>query len=211
MKPYLVKTPPFIQKLYPDRVWSMHNHSDSVYLTFDDGPIPEITPWVLHQLKVFNSKATFFCIGENIKKYPEIFNQIIHEGHRIGNHTFNHVNGWRTTASSYIENITKTERLSPEFNSYRPKLFRPPYGKLSSKQSKLLQKKGYSVIMWDILSADYDASTSEGKCLQNVLKNLTLGSIVVFHDSIKAEKNLKFVLPKVLEYLKSKGWKMKSL
>ncbi|QQX77849.1 MULTISPECIES: polysaccharide deacetylase family protein [Aequorivita] len=191
--------PRFIQRLYPERVWAFSNKKDSVYLTFDDGPIPEVTPWVLDELKKHNAKATFFCIGENAKKHPEIFQRIIAESHAIGNHTFNHLNGWKTETSEYIENTLLAEKLITS------KLFRPPYGKITSKQAKQLQQKGFKIIMWDVLSYDFDATISEKKCLQSVLKNIKPGSIVVFHDSLKAEKNLRYVLPKVLEYLKEKN------
>ncbi|PHR13941.1 MAG: polysaccharide deacetylase family protein [Aequorivita sp.] len=191
--------PSFIQRLYPERIWAFSNKKDSVFLTFDDGPIPQVTPWVLDELKNHNAKATFFCIGENIEKHPEIFQRIIAEGHAVGNHTFNHLNGWKTETSEYIENTLLAEKLIAS------KLFRPPYGKTTSKQAKQLQQKGFKIIMWNVLSYDFDATLSEKKCLQNVLKIIKPGSIVVFHDSLKAEKNLRYVLPKVLEYLKEKN------
>ncbi|MCB0465470.1 MAG: polysaccharide deacetylase family protein [Aequorivita sp.] len=195
--------PRFIQWLYPERIWAFSNKKKSVYLTFDDGPIPEVTTWVLDILKKHNAKATFFCIGENIQKHSEIFQKIIAEGHAIGNHTFNHLNGWKTKTSEYIENVEKAERQKTEKSEFKNQqsLFRPPYGKITSKQAKILQQKGFKIVMWDIISFDFDNSISEEKCLQNVLRNIKPGSIVVFHDSLKAEKNLLFVLPKVLEYL----------
>ncbi|SRX72257.1 polysaccharide deacetylase family protein [Aequorivita antarctica] len=184
--------PRFIQRLYPERIWAFSRKSNAVYLTFDDGPIPEITPWVLDELKKYNAKATFFCIGENVKKHPEIYRRILSEGHSVGNHTFNHLKGTKTETSPYIKNVLLAEEI---INS---KLFRPPYGKITSKQSKILQKKGFKIVMWDIISYDYDATVSEEECLQNVLKYIKAGSVVVFHDSLKAEKNLRYVLPKVL-------------
>ena len=193
--------PRFIQWLYPERIWAFSRSSNSVFLTFDDGPIPELTPWVLDELKKHNAKATFFCIGENIQKHPEIFQRILSEGHSVGNHTFNHLKGTKTETSKYIENILIAEKLIDS------KLFRPPYGKITSKQAKILQSKGFKIVMWDIISYDYDATISEEKCLQNVLKNIKPGCIVVFHDSIKAEKNLRFVLQKVLGIISERGWK----
>ncbi len=207
--------PRFIQRLYPERIWAFSRSSNSVYLTFDDGPIPEITPWVLDELKKYNAKATFFCIGENVQKHPEIFRRIIAEGHSVGNHTFNHLNGWKTKTAEYIENVEKAERQiinNSKTKSRQSKisnqksLFRPPYGKITSEQSKLLQKKGFKIVMWDIISYDYDAKISEEKCLKNVLKNVKSGSVVVFHDSLKAEKNLRYVLPKVLGYFSKKSY-----
>ncbi|MBT0607759.1 polysaccharide deacetylase family protein [Aequorivita echinoideorum] len=211
--------PRFIQRLYPELVWAFFNKKNSVYLTFDDGPIPEVTPWVLDELKKFNAKATFFCIGENVRKHPEIFERIIAEGHAVGNHTFNHLNGWKTSTSEYIGNVVKAERQMQDsgFNSHNFRnqnsglLFRPPYGKITGKQSKSLRKKGYKIVMWDIISYDYDSNVSKEKCLQNVLKNLKGGSIIVFHDSLKAEKNLRFVLPKVLNVISNKKFSIKKI
>jgi peptidoglycan/xylan/chitin deacetylase (PgdA/CDA1 family) len=196
--------PRFIQRLYPERIWAFSHVKDSVFLTFDDGPIPEITPWVLDELKKHNAKATFFCIGENVKTHSEIFQRILAEGHSVGNHTFNHLNGWKTSISEYIENIEKAKKQmhNSEFRIQNSELlFRAPYGKITSKQAKTLQNKGFKIVMWDVLSYDYDGSVSEEKCLKNVLNNIKPGSIVVFHDSLKAEKNLRYVLPKVLEFL----------
>ncbi len=197
--------PRFIQRLYPERVWAFSRKEKTVYLTFDDGPIPEITPWVLSELKKHNTKATFFCVGENVQKNPEVFQKIISEGHSVGNHTFNHLSGWKTDTLQYVTNVSKCEET---FNS---KLFRPPYGKITSKQAKILQQKGLKIVMWDVISYDYDAIITEEKCLQNVLKNIKSGSIIVFHDILKAEKNLRYVLPKVLKFISDKGWECSSI
>jgi len=191
--------------LYPERIWAFPASTNSVYLTFDDGPIPEVTPWVLDELKKYNAKATFFCIGENVKKHPEIFQRILTEGHSVGNHTFNHLNGAKTETLAYIENVERChEAINSEVKIQNSKLFRPPYGKITSKQAKILQQKGFKIVMWDIISYDYDANVSEEKCLQNVLKNINTGSVIVFHDSLKAEKNLRYVLPKVLGFIGEK-------
>jgi len=207
--------PKLVQWMFPQRVWAFHASEKEVYLTFDDGPIPEITPWVLDELKKNNAKATFFCIGDNIQKYPEIFKRILSEGHSVGNHTFNHLNGWKTSTSAYLENVIKAEnsmRKNSELRIQNSELFfRPPYGKITSKQAKILLKKGFKIIMWNVLSYDYDANVSEEKCLQNVLKNMKSGSIIVFHDSKKAEKNLRYVLPKVLEFAKNNDCKLLSI
>lgn len=208
MKPYLVKSPTVLKWLFPKRIWSLPNNLNSVYITFDDGPIPEITPWVLDTLSQFKAKATFFCIGDNVQKHPLIYNRLLKEGHATGNHTFNHLNGWKTSTEDYSINCEKFEEilnLVQDDKSSINTLFRPPYGKITSKQASILQKKGYSICMWDVLSADFDASISEEKCLQNVLKNIQPGSIIVFHDSLKAEKRLKYVLPKVLDYIYTNG------
>ena len=212
MKLRLVTVPKFVQRIYPKRIWALPNADNTVYLTFDDGPIPEVTPWVLDTLKKYNAKATFFCIGDNIKKHPEIFKRILAEGHSVGNHTFNHLNGWKTETQSYIDNVSLFEKEIQELNirysslAPRTSLFRPSYGKITSKQANLLQQQGYKIIMWNVLSYDYDTSVSKEQCLQNVLQHIQSGNIVVFHDSIKAQKNLRYVLPKVLEYVNEKKY-----
>ena len=207
MKPYLVKTPKFVQRIFPERVWAFPNTGSAIYLTFDDGPIPEVTPWVLDTLKNYNAKATFFCIGDNIKKHPAIFQRMLDEGHAIGNHTQNHLNGWNTNTEDYIANIEKGATSISEFEvTEQPQLFRPPYGKITSEQCRRVQSLGYKIIMWDVLSADFDAKISEEKCYTNVAENLAAGSIVVFHDSLKAAKNMMYALPKILQQINTNGW-----
>ena len=217
MKFYLNKTPRSIQSLYKKFTWRFKTEKKELYLTFDDGPIPEITPWVLKQLKKYQAKATFFCIGKNIKNHPEICKQLIQEGHTIGNHTYNHLNGWKNTIPEYLSNIEKAENaISTTLNSLNcsiqhTKLFRPPYGKIKASQTKNLQKKGYTIILWDVLSADFDTTISSETCLKNVLKNTENGSIIVFHDSEKAKEKLFYALPKVLEYYSKKGYTFKKI
>lgn len=207
---FWVKTSYFIKRIFSNYVWDIPNHKNKVFLTFDDGPTSEITEWTLQQLKKFNAKATFFCIGNNIEKYPQIFKKIIQEEHAIGNHTFNHLKGWETNTDKYIENTNKCAeimcQLSRSFGTDHCQLFRPPYGKIKPQQSRILRKLGYKIIMWDVLSCDFDQTITPEECLDNVLKNVVSGSIIVFHDSIKAEQNLKYVLPKTLEFLKEKGF-----
>lgn len=208
MKFYWIKTNRIIKKIFLNYIWDIPNTRDKIYLTFDDGPIPEITEWVLEELKKHNVKATFFCIGDNINKHPEIFKKVVDQGHVIGNHTFNHPNGWKTTTQAYIENTKRCEesiKKSKIFN-LKSKIFRPPYGKLKPSQSKEIRKLGYKIIMWDVLSADFDQSISKEDCLENVISNIRSGSIIVFHDSIKSFKNLEYVLPKTLDYLKEKNF-----
>lgn len=223
----MVTVPSIIQKIYAKRLWSFPETENKVYLTFDDGPIPEVTPWVLSRLTQYNAKATFFCIGENIKKHPEIYSQVLKGGHAIGNHTYNHLNGWKNSTQVYIENIEKCNLVfSPDSDqdenlkeqlaisnqqSQISNILRPPYGKMTSKQARIVLGKGYKIVMWSILSKDYKATISKEKCLRNVLNNLKPGSIVVFHDSLKAAENLKFVLPKVLEYIKMNNWQCVSI
>lgn len=208
----LVKMPRILSWVYPNRVWAFSNSKKKIYLTFDDGPHPEITPWVLNLLKEYQAKATFFCVGHNVEKHPDILKRIIQEGHTVGNHTFNHLNGRKTKTNSYIQNINKAQKTLEENGvssalTHNDKiLFRPPYGRISGKQVRMLQKQGYKIVMWHIVSYDFDAAVSKEKCLKNVLKNSRPGTIVVFHDSLKAEKNLRYALPRTLEKLSKEGF-----
>ena len=206
MKFYSAKTPQIIKKIFSNYVWDIPNNENKVYLTFDDGPTPEVTNWVLDELKKYNAKATFFCIGKNIETNPEIYENLILNGHSIGNHTFNHLNGWKSNDKKYIENTLICENLKSEFCNLKSNLFRPPYGKIKPSQSKELRKLGYKIIMWNVLSADFDTEISPEKCLENVLKNVKSGSIIIFHDSQKAFKNLEYALPRTLEFLNKKGF-----
>ncbi|MCB0598462.1 MAG: polysaccharide deacetylase family protein [Lewinellaceae bacterium] len=196
---YLVKTPHFIQNLFPNYTWRIPTQEKVLYLTFDDGPIPTVTPWVLEQLEAFQARATFFCVGDNIRKHPEVFEQVVASGHAVGNHTFNHLNGWQTENISYFHNVRHCA------NMVHSVLFRPPYGRLKPKQAQFLQRH-YRIVMWDVLSGDFDPKLSEEQCLANVLNNAENGSIIVFHDSLKAEDKLHYVLPKVLEYFAEQGY-----
>ena len=218
-----VKTPLVVKKMFPNYVWDIATDEQIIYLTFDDGPTPEITEWTLKTLDEFNAKATFFCIGNNVEKHPEIFQQILNDGHSIGNHTHNHIKGWKTSTEDYVANVLKAQEVmssefrvqSSEFNeksdSKISNLFRPPYGQLKNKQGKALRKLGYNIIMWDVIAFDWEAAISSEKCLNNVLTKTENGSIVVFHDSVKTSKHLQFVLPKVLEYFSEKGFVFKAI
>lgn len=209
---YFVKTPKIIAQVFSNLTWNIPTKEKVVYLTFDDGPTPDITQWVLEQLQQYNAKATFFCIGKNIANHPDIFHEIVQDGHSIGNHTHNHLNAWKTDVNNYITNTTQTEEEIRKHYPEKPnKLFRPPYGKINLKSTKQLLKNGYKIIMWDILSADFDQKITKEKCLKNVLTNIDNGSIIVFHDSIKASKNLKYVLPKVLDKLHKEQYHFKAL
>ena len=211
---YWVKTNLIVKKIFSKYIWDVPNNEKKVYLTFDDGPTPEITDWTLSQLEQYDAKATFFCIGDNINKFPEIFKLVVLKGHAIGNHTFNHLNGWDTLEKDYIDNIKLCQDAILKHSTtdtLKPTIFRPPYGKIKSAQAKELKKLGYKIIMWDILTADFDAAITPNQCLQNVLKNVTSGSIIVFHDSKKAFRNLEYALPKTLEFLKEKGFSFEVL
>lgn len=201
-----VKTNSLIKKVFNNLVWDIPNSDKKIFLTFDDGPIPEITEWVLDILKSEEIKATFFCIGDNIKKHPEVYKRILAEGHQIGNHTFNHLNGWKTETNHYIDNFKLCETECLKLNTEHSFLFRPPYGKIKPSQTKAIRNLGYKIIMWDVLSYDFDPNIIPEKCLENVIPNTEQGSIIVFHDSKKAEKNLKYALPKAIQILKNKGF-----
>ncbi|WP_310560321.1 polysaccharide deacetylase family protein [Flavobacterium sp.] len=212
---YWIKTNRFIKKIFSNYIWDIPNSGNKIYLTFDDGPTPEITEWVLQELEKHNAKATFFCIGDNIKKHPEIVEKLIDKGHSLGNHTFNHLNGWKTPTKEYLDNVKLFESLisnpKSKICNLKSKIFRPPYGKIKSSQAKKLRQIGYKIIMWDVLSADYDAKISAEKCLENATKNVTSGSIIVFHDSVKAFPHLEYTLPKALNYFKEKGFVFEKL
>ena len=201
---YLVKTPNVIQSLFPNFTWRIPTQEKTVYLTFDDGPIPEVTPWVVAQLEKFSAKATFFCVGDNVRKHPEVFQQVVDAGHAVGNHTFHHLNGWLQDNIPYFHDIRHCARL---INST---LFRPPYGRLKPRQAQFLQRH-YRIVMWDVLSGDFDPAITPEQCLQNVLRNVSAGSIVVFHDSLKAQEKLTYVLPRVLEALSEQGYRFEAL
>jgi peptidoglycan/xylan/chitin deacetylase (PgdA/CDA1 family) len=197
--------PIFILKyIYPEAIWREDKNKNNIYLTFDDGPIPEITPWILDCLKEKNVKASFFCVGENIKKHPEIFNRLLDEGHVVGNHTYNHLRGWNTENKDYFDNINQCQELT------RTNLFRPPYGRASKSQMKELAKD-FKIVMWDVLTGDYDQEITPYECYKNCIDTTRNGSIIVFHDNIKAINNVKYALPKSIDYLIEQGYQFKTL
>jgi len=204
---YLTNSPFWLQWFYPTLTWHKNRKEKSIYLTFDDGPIPVVTPYVLNTLKKFNAKATFFCIGDNIDKYPEIFADVISEGHIIGNHTYNHLKGWNTSNDEYLNNIKKCSELTGV------KLFRPPYGRIKKSQISAIKEQisETEIVMWDVLSGDFDQTISAETCINNVLKNCRNGSIIVFHDSIKAFGRLEHSLPVILEKLSLRGFIFRTL
>ncbi len=198
-----------MRALYPNFVWRKSNIEKNIYLTFDDGPIPEVTEFVLETLEKYEAKATFFCIGENIEKHPTIFQQVIKAGHAIGNHTFNHLKGWDVEDEIYVKN---TERCMQEILNHgiKTSLFRPPYGRIKRSQARMLLPD-YQIIMWDILSGDYASELSPEIVLKKSLKYTEAGSIVLFHDSEKAKKNMSFALPRFLEHFSEKGFSFQRL
>ncbi|MEO5889287.1 MAG: polysaccharide deacetylase family protein [Ferruginibacter sp.] len=204
---YFVKTPGWLKKLYGGCTWQMPQDEKIIYLTFDDGPHPDATPFVLDTLKRHQAKATFFCIGKNVLEQPALYKRIILDGHAVGNHTFNHLNGWKTENDIYMHNIAEAKKYIDS------NLFRPPYGRISKFQLKLLAADNYRLkaIMWSVLSGDFDIKLSKEKCLKNVLDNSNSGSIIVFHDSKKAYEKLVFTLPKVLEYFTERGYRFEKI
>ena len=204
---YIVSTPKWLRAFYPSLVWKIDTVLKELYLTFDDGPHKTITPFVLDTLKQFDAKGTFFCIGKNVDGNKEVYNRIIEEGHSVGNHTQNHLNGWKTSNYYYIKNIAVAgERI-------KSVLFRPPYGRIKKSQIKSLQipDSELKIIMWSVLSGDFDTEITGEKCLKNVLRHSKQGSIIVFHDSEKAFNRLQYALPKTLEHFSKLGYQFKSL
>ncbi|HEK19662.1 polysaccharide deacetylase family protein [Mucilaginibacter sp.] len=204
---YLVKTPWWLKKLYPQLIWNAEPGNRSIFLTFDDGPIPIVTPFVLNILKKYDARATFFCIGDNVHKHPDIFEEVKQAGHTIGNHTYNHLRGWDTDDQVYLQNYLKANEL------LKTPLFRPPYGRIKRSQIKLLQqaRPDIQIIMWDVLSGDFDMSLKREEALKNVTQNAGDGSIVLFHDSIKAFHKMEYALPLVLEHFTRLGFTFKAL
>ena len=204
---YLIKAPALLQKYYHECVWKFRTREKKIWFTFDDGPSPEATPFVLEQLDKFNAKATFFCIGQQVEMHPELFQEIIQRGHTVGNHSFSHLNGWKTDNATYFNDVQKAASLIDS------KFFRPPYGRIRKFQIKMLQGKqlNLKIIMWHVISADFDSSISPDQCYLNVVRNAKEGSIVVFHDSKNAFPNLKEALPKSLKYFKEKGYSFEPL
>ena len=200
----LVRTPRILKKVYPEITWDIHDAKPSLYLTFDDGPTPEITAEVLSVLAQFNVKATFFCIGRNVERYPDIYRQVLAGGHATGNHTYSHLKGWFTPNLEYYDDIS----LAAHFID--SSFYRPAYGMITPAQLRHL-KQQYRIVLWNIMSYDFDYYTSPEKCLNNVIRYTNVGSIIVFHDSLRASEKVLYALPRVLEYFLEKGFSFKSI
>ena len=196
-----IKPPKFIRRLMPDLIWEIEDEQ-GVFLTFDDGPTPGVTEWILAMLKKYDAKATFFVLGKNVEMYPDLYQKILDAGHKVGNHTYSHQKGWKMSLERYLEDIDFAGDI------VHSELFRPPYARVTPSQMKAVAKR-YKVVMWDIVSRDYNRALSPENCLRNVTKYIAPGSIVVFHDSEKAFKNMSYALPRTLELIREKGWKCK--
>ncbi len=197
------QTPAFVHRLFPELLWNVPVTEDVIYLTFDDGPHPDITPKVLNILARFDAKACFFCVGNNVQKYPHTYHAVKEAGHLTGNHSYHHMNGWRTPDEVYFRDVEACQKL------VRSAYFRPPYGKIRPSQMRYL-KKHYQLVMWSVVTYDYDSALTEAESLQIAINKTNRGSIVVFHDSLKAEKNMLYVLPRFLEHFAKKGYRFET-
>jgi peptidoglycan/xylan/chitin deacetylase (PgdA/CDA1 family) len=210
MDAWLVTPPKWIRRLYPAFEWEVKTIAPTIYLTFDDGPTPEITEWVCDQLAQYKAKATFFCVGRHVETYPAIMLQLLQQGHVVANHTWSHVNGWKTDKKVYVEEVKKGESALLPYSNFE-RLFRPPYGKMSREQTKWVKWQGYSIVQWDFLTRDYNAATDVAKTMMRLEKAIKPGSILLFHDSHKASHVLKQLLPFTLQLLQEKGFECKVL
>lgn len=204
---YFTRTPTLLRALYKDCVWKLNPASPTVYLTFDDGPHPKATAYALEQLRKYNARATFFCVGKNVAAHPDLYQEIFHGGHSVGNHTHDHLNGLKTPTRQYVDNVLEASR------HISSGLFRPPYGRIRKSQIKAIREKipGMKIVMWDVLSGDFDPELTPQACLQNVLFKSRSGSIIVFHDSEKAWERMQYALPRVLDHFSRRGMRMEAL
>ena len=204
---YFVKTPWWLKKLYTECVWDIQPKNKTLYLSFDDGPHPVITPFILNMLKQYNAKATFFCIGENVQKYPDVYCQIIEEGHLTGNHTQHHISGWASNDEDYVRNITEADA------QIHSNLFRPPYGRIKKSQIRLLKQRypHIKIVMWNILTGDWDENLKPAECFERIKQKISDGDIIVFHDTDKAFARLEYSLPRLLEYFSQMGYQFRKI
>lgn len=199
-----IRPPKFIKRLFPELNWTLRGPEGVVYLTFDDGPTPDVTEWVIETLDKYEAKATFFCLGKNVDLYPEVYSKIEAAGHAVGNHSYSHQKGFGMATGRYMEDVDLAAGL------IRSNLYRPPYGRITPSQIRRVSER-YNIIMWDVLSRDYSQMVSPKSCVKNVIKHLHDGAIIVFHDSLKAERNLRYALPRVLEECRRQGFRCKAI
>ncbi len=203
---FLHRSPFWLQWILSDYTWRIDTSEKIIYLTFDDGPIPVVTEYVMGVLESFNAEATFFCIGDNVRKHPDIFEELKRRGHSIGNHTYNHLNGWKTADDVYLDNFLRCQDILQTDT----RLFRPPYGRIRKAQYRLLPKDT-RVMMWDVLTGDFSQDVLPGQALNSAIRLSRPGTIMLLHDSIKAEKKMSYILPRVLEHFSEKGYRFEAL
>ncbi len=199
-----INPPKIIRRLFPTFIWNFPDVKDAVFLTFDDGPRPEVTPWVLDQLDKYGAKATFFCLGKNVEMFPELFKEILRRGHSVGNHSYSHIKGWGMDTADYVRDIDVADEM------IHSNLYRPPYARIGPNQARVLSER-FHAIMWSVISRDYSKSLSGKRVARNVIKEMEPGDIIVFHDSIKCAQNLWVALPAVLENIKERGLKCRRI
>lgn len=207
---YFTKIPRIVRNYYSGYLWRYNTAEKVVYLTFDDGPTPDVTDWVLDVLSLYGAAATFFLIGKNVEKHPKLAHRIIDAGHVIGNHSYSHANGWKVKTKSYVRDVLRGKQIIQEYTGVQTQLFRPPYGRISQRQAGLIRRND-QIVMMDVLSGDFDTELTGESCFRNVTRHTKPGSIIVFHDSKKAQSRLEYSLPKTLEFLKENGYRFKSL
>ncbi|WP_400191420.1 polysaccharide deacetylase family protein [Hymenobacter sp. B81] len=201
----LHRLPEAMHRWLPGTIWQKPAAGRPVYLTFDDGPIPEETPWVLEQLAQYQAPALFFCVGDNVERHPEVARQVLAAGHQLGNHTHHHLSGWSTSQARYLRDVARCQQALDALQPQPRPFFRPPYGRITPALNRQLQAR-YRIVMWDVLTCDYDAAYAPDKCLRDALRLTRPGSVVVFHDSLKAHRNLRYVLPRYLQALAEQGY-----
>ena len=200
--PYFHKIPTYIRWIYPEAWWTIPHEEKTIFLTFDDGVTPQLTEFIVAQLDAFDAKATFFLVGEQSSKYPHLVQLLKDKGHHLGNHTYNHLNGWKVDNSTYLENIAQCQAIT------QSTLFRPPYGRIKRKQIKALRAKGYEIIMWDLIVGDFDPKISAEICLERMKKHTQSNSIIVLHDNAKFEAKIRYILPRILAFYKQQGFNL---
>ena len=210
MKLYFHQTPRLLSALFPRRIWAMPEVDQQIYLTFDDGPVPGVTDFVLNELEKRGQQATFFVVGDNARRNPRLAKEILEANHTLGNHTFNHLNGWKTPTDSYLENVVHCQKILEDELDFSPRFFRPPYGLLKSSQAEMLQKN-FQIVMWTLLSGDFDGSLPQEKVLEKTKDGINAGSVVVFHDQEKTRKVIRGILPQFLDFVRDLGWKTSCL
>ncbi len=208
---YLTHIPGMIQRKFGQYIWRVNTNEKVVYLTFDDGPTPEVTDWVLDVLIDYDAKATFFMVGDQVRKYPELAHRVIDEGHSVGNHTRTHVHGKKVSTYHYLREFAECQQILREYTGHRPKHFRPPYGRITKAQAEPMLKRGIEIVMMDVITGDFDKNVSGEKVYRTAMAHAAPGAVILFHDSAKAWPRLEYALPKVMESLAHQGYSFLAL